>query len=90
VASDKPSSLEKRLASGPLQGSELQGSTLVVSRYAGIAVFHGLMMALTFDPCKPLKTRGSGRGPKLTLSATRGRGFLMIGLYNGLRFGTFG
>jgi hypothetical protein len=66
VAPDKPSSLEKRLASGPLQGSELQGCTLVVSRYAGIAVFHGLIMALTFDPCKPLKTRGGGRGSTLT------------------------
>ena len=41
VASDKPSSLEKRLASGPLQGSELQGCALVVSRYAGIAYFMG-------------------------------------------------
>ena len=70
VAPDKPSSLEKRLASGPLQGSELQGCTLVVSRYAGIAVFHGLIMALTFDPCKPLKKRGGGRGSKLTLCET--------------------
>jgi len=70
VAPDKPSSLEKRLASGPLQGSELQGRTLVVSRYAGIAVFHGLITALTFDPCKPLKTRGGGRGSKLTLTET--------------------
>src|ERR1035437_5160943 len=59
--------LEKRLASGPLQGGELQGCTLVVSRYAGIAVFHGLIMALTFDACKPLKTRGGGRGSKPTL-----------------------
>ena len=24
----------------------------------------------TFDPCKPLKTRGGGRGPKLTLCAS--------------------
>jgi hypothetical protein len=24
-------------------------------------------MALTFDPCKPLKTRRGGRGSKLTL-----------------------
>jgi hypothetical protein len=71
VASDKPSSVEKRLASGPLQGSELQGCTLVVSRYAGIAVFRGLIMALTFDPYKPLKTRGGGRGSKLTLCGTR-------------------
>ena len=61
---------EKRLASGPLQGRELQGCTLVVSRYAGIAVFHGLIMALTFDPCKPLKTRRGGRGSKLTLCET--------------------
>ena len=44
VASDKPSSVEKRLASGPLQGSELQGCTLVVSRYAGIAVFRALIL----------------------------------------------
>jgi len=27
-------------------------------------------MALTFDPCKPLKTRGGGRGSKLTLCGT--------------------
>ena len=58
--------LEKRLAYGPLQGSELQRCTLVVSRYAGIAVFHGLTMALTFDPCKSLKTRGGDRGSELT------------------------
>ena len=45
---------------------KLQGCTLVVSQYAGIAVFHGLIMALTFDPCKPLKTRGGGRGSRLT------------------------
>jgi hypothetical protein len=70
VAPDKPSSLEMRLASGPLQGSELQGCTLVIGRYAGIAVFDGLIMALTIDPCKPLKTRGGGRGSKLTLCAT--------------------
>jgi hypothetical protein len=61
---------ENSLASGPLQGSELQGSTLVVSRYAGIAVFHDLIMALTFDPCKPLKTRRGGRGSTLTLCET--------------------
>jgi hypothetical protein len=67
VAPDKPSSLENCIASGPLQGRELQGRTLVVSRYAGIAVFHGLIMALTLDPCKPLKTRRGGRGSKLTL-----------------------
>ena len=66
AASDKPSSLEKRLASGPLQGSELQGCTLVVRRYAGIAGFHGLVMALKLDPCKPLKTRRGCRGSKLT------------------------
>ena len=65
VAPDKPSSLENCIASGPLQGRDLQGGTLVVSRYAGIAVFHGLIMALTFDPCKPLKTRRDGRGSKL-------------------------
>jgi hypothetical protein len=29
------------------------------------------MMALTFAPCKPLKTRRGGRGPKLTLCGTR-------------------
>jgi len=62
--------LENCIASGPLQGRELQGRTLVVSRYAGIAVFHGLIMALTFDPCKPLKTRGGGRGSTLTLYET--------------------
>lgn len=62
---------ENGLASGPLQGSELQGRTRVVSRYAGIAVFHGLIMALTFDSCKPLKTRRGGRGPKLTLCGTK-------------------
>jgi hypothetical protein len=50
---------------------ELQGCTLVVSRYAGIAVFHGLIMALTFDPCKPLKTRGGGRGSTLTLCSPK-------------------
>jgi hypothetical protein len=27
-------------------------------------------MALTFDPCKPLKTRRGGRGSKLTLFDT--------------------
>ena len=26
-----------------------------------------MCMALTFDPCKPLKTRGGGRGSRLTL-----------------------
>jgi len=62
--------LEKSLASGPLQGRELRDSTLVVSRYAGIAVFHRLMMALTYDPCKPLKTRRGGRGSTLTLRET--------------------
>jgi hypothetical protein len=60
------------------KGRELQGCTLVVSRYAGIAVFQGLIMALTFDPCKPLKTRGCGRGSQLTSCETekrrRGRG----------------
>ena len=82
MAPDKPSILEKRLASGPLQGGELQGRTLVVSRYAGIAVFHGLIMALTFDPCKPLKTRGGGRGSKLTRCAPKPtkRHYLIFGI----------
>jgi len=59
-----------RLAHGPLQGSELQGCTLVVSRYAGVAVFHASIMALTFDPCNSLETRGGGRGSKLIIFET--------------------
>ena len=55
--------------SGPLQGRELQGCTLVVSRYAGIAIFHGSIMALTFDPCKPLKMRGAVMGHDLPIMA---------------------
>ena len=38
----------------------------VICHYASIAVFHGSNMALTFDPCKSLKTQRGGRGSKLT------------------------
>jgi REP element-mobilizing transposase RayT len=75
ISEPKKSILSKAIQalklSGSLQSRELQGCTLVVGRYAGIAVFHGLIMALTFDPHKPLKTRGCGRGSKLTLCETR-------------------
>ncbi len=40
-------------------------------------------MALTFDPCKPLKTRGGGRGSKLTLyETTVGQGqYSILGIF---------
>ena len=48
----------------PLQGSQLRLIQIMVA----IAVFHGLIVALTFDPRKSSKTRGGGRGSKLTRS----------------------
>ena len=43
----------------------------VVSRYACIAAIHALILALTFGPCKPLKTRSGGRGSEPTLCGPR-------------------
>jgi hypothetical protein len=40
-------------------------------------------MALTFDPCKPLRTRGGGRGSKLTLCAPNPNHASIRGQYRG-------
>jgi hypothetical protein len=62
-----PLVLEDGLASGFLQSRELQGGILIVGRDAGVAVFHAPIMALTYDPRKPLKTGQGSGGSKLTL-----------------------
>ena len=44
---------------------------IVFGRYAGIAAFHGSVLAVTFDPRNPLETRSVGRESILTLCVSQ-------------------
>jgi hypothetical protein len=57
-------------APGPLQCVALQSGVLVVCRYAGVAVFHALILRQTFETHKPLISAGQGSVAKLTLCET--------------------
>jgi len=57
-------------ASGPRQGRKLQGRALVVGRYAGVAVFHSLILQQTFETRKLLILRNLRIVSKVTLCDT--------------------
>jgi len=59
-------------ASGPRQGRKLQGRALVVGRYAGVAVFHSLILQQTFETRKLLILRNLRIVSKVTLCETPG------------------